>query len=218
MEVTYYNILRRDNFSDEEQANISELLNNNSETKALLEAGAEVVIIRIKYDSRLIYPSKLPQPSTAFASLRLVFDDQKVFHINGIDIKESSLSVSIDLVHADIVVEYLGSLKYDELPQLINLLKTDERTSSLVEAGILIYDYDSFEHIATDLGGVTYMPYFQIGEGFMTTTFAIEPTSPYATVLEKLITLYVNAGDSYYKIEVDFVNDTILSVDEIAGP
>jgi hypothetical protein len=218
MEVTDYSILRRDNFSDEEQANISELLNNNSETKALLEMGAEVVIIETRYDSRLMYPSKLPQPSTAFSILRLVFDESKVFHINGIDIKESSLSVYIDLVHADILVQYLDSFDYDELTQLINLLKTDERISSLAEAGILIYDSDSFEDIAIDLGGVIYMPYFQIGEGFMTTTVDIKPTSPHATVLEKLITLYIQSGEKYYKVEIDFLNSTILSVDEITIP
>jgi hypothetical protein len=216
-EITSYQIIRDDDFTVEEKENILYLLYKNIETKTLLEAGATVEYSLLQYSS---YPSKhsaLPQETTAIASVRLIFNESSIFYINDIGIKRDYINICIDLIHEDIIVLYLSNLNKNEVVQLTEILKADDRIAPLIEKGIVIYDVDSSEKTEITISVWADVPYIQIGQDNLN-LFTTETASTKTITVEKLIILYVSAGDRYYKIEVDFVNDTILSFDEIACP
>ncbi|NLL90332.1 MAG: hypothetical protein GX226_04425 [Dehalococcoidales bacterium] len=215
--ITDSQITRSVNFTNEEKANILQILEDNQETRVLLETSASVKYSYITYNLSPAKHSALPQATTAYTGILLAFNESSIFYINDVGIKKDYLNICIDLIHEDIVVFYLENLNIYEIVRLTEILKADNRIASLIQEGMVIYDVDLSEKVEINISVQADLPEFQIGEDNLE-PLTTETASTKTATVEKLITLYVNAGDSYYKIEVDFVNDTILSFDKIAGP
>jgi len=215
--ITSYRIMRWSNFTIEEKTTVLQLLNSNAQTKFLLETGATIEYKLFKYSSPASKHSALPHETTELAWIYFNFNESSIFYINEVGIKEDNLSTWIDLIHGDISVQYLANLNIDEIVRLTEILKADDNIAPLIEQGTVIYDIDLSEKIEITISVQADLPHFQIGEDVLKTSTAATASTKTTTV-EKLITLYVSAGDRYYKIEVDFVNGTVLSFSEIASP
>jgi hypothetical protein len=212
-----YRITRSVNFTDEENAKILQMLNDNQETRELLEASDSVKYSYITYNSSPVKNSALPQATTSHTGILLVFNESPVFYINDVGIKRDYINICIDLIHEDIIVLYLSNLNKNEVIQLTDILKTDARINSLIEEGVIIYDIDSTEKIEINISVQADLPDLKIGDDLLN-TLTTRTAGTQTTTVEKLITLYLQSGDRYYKADIDFVKGTILSFAEIAAP
>jgi hypothetical protein len=210
-------IIRSVNFTNEEKANILQILEDNQETRELLKLSDSVKYSYITYNSSPIKNSALPQATTSHTGILLTFNESKIIYINGVGIKRDYINICMDLIHKDIIVLYLSDLNKNEVLQLTEILKADDSIAQLIEEGIVIYDVDSTERTEINISVQVDLPYLQIGDDLLN-TLTTKTAGTQTTTVEKLITLYLQSGDRYYKADIDFVKGTILSFAEIAGP
>lgn len=95
----------------------------------------------------------------------------------------------------------------EEIAEIIDILKADYRTSSLLDEGLII-DMSKYENVQVNIS----MDVGAWGDP------SGEITDVERRTVEKLVLVYMHLGDKYYKADVDAVKRSLSWFGEIEKP
>jgi len=196
--------------NDAEKTVILQVLNADPRASLLLGGGATIKYKDVTFASSPFQHSAFDKETTAAAWIDLRLDPPQVFEVNNVDLREDFFSIWVDLVHEElspfIYINY-GCMTDAELAQIIDILRADYRTSTLLDEGSII-DMSKYENVQVNISidvGAWGDPSGEI-------------TDAERMTVEKLVIVYMHLGNKYYKADVDAVNRAISWFGEIEKP
>jgi hypothetical protein len=196
--VTHYNG-NREGFTEAEKADIAQILSNDPKTKALLGLDAVLKYDVVSFGSPAFHNSGMTYATTAAALVSLSLNEPVPFILEGVTFYENHFSIWIDLDRQEISpIDYAtyAFLTDTDLIQVLDVLRSDSRTNSLLDSGAIFLSISNMNTRST-------------------ITVGIDKTN---TITSRTATIILQLGDKYYQASVDVTGNKVTSFAQIGKP
>lgn len=196
--VTHYNG-NREGFTETEKAEIAQILNSDARTKDLLDRGGVLKYILVTCASPAFHNSAMTYSTNAAVWVSLTLSEPEPFVLDGTTFYENRFNIMIDMDRQEISpIEYIdyGSLRDADLVQILDVLRTDPRTSNLLDAGAVFLE----------ITGMNTQSKVNIGP------------SATSTLTERTATLVLQLDDKYYQADVDVSGNQVTGFTQVENP
>jgi hypothetical protein len=189
----------REDFTEPEKAEVIQILNDDPKTKDILDQGGVLKYLGVTYASSPFHNTGMTYATTAAAMVSLTLDEPKAFVLDGVTFYEYHFVIWIDLVRQETSpIEYLtyGALHDTDLTQIVEILRADSRTGSLLDQGAVFLSISNMNTMSTITVG----------------------TDKTNTITSRTATIILQLGDKYYQAGVDVTGNKVTSFAQIEKP